>query len=95
MLWKRTSGDPAQRLIYEQLYTSYNMAETRDVHIVGRVKKVGNSLAVFIPAEDARRAGLTEGQTVEADIRPSSGKLLGLLKGVPYQPFSRRDLYDE
>lgn len=75
------------------LYMTYNVA-TKDIHVVGKVKKVGNSLAFFIPAEKARAVGITEGQSIEADIRPAP-QLLGLLKGKKYVPFSRDDLYDE
>lgn len=68
---------------------------SKDIHVVAKVKKVGNSLAVFIPAEQARAAGLTDGQTVEADIRPAP-QLFGILKGkMKYAPFSRDDLYDD
>jgi bifunctional DNA-binding transcriptional regulator/antitoxin component of YhaV-PrlF toxin-antitoxin module len=60
------------------------------VRVVARVKKVGNSLAVFIPATDARKAGLEEGQLVEAIVRPHAPDVLGLLRDLPHQPFQRR-----
>lgn len=74
--------------MHGKLYFEYNMVEV--VRVVARVKKVGNSLAVFIPAADARKAGLEEGQLVEAQVRPRSPQPLGLLKGLPYEAFERR-----
>lgn len=57
----------------------------------GALKRVGNSLALFVPAAEVRRARLREGQTVEAVLRPVRPELLGLLKGVlPYEPYERR-----
>lgn len=76
-----------------RLYITYNVA-AKDIHVVAKVKKVGNSLALFIPADQARAAGLADGQTVQADIRPAP-KLFGILKDRPYEPFTRDDLYDE
>lgn len=64
----------------------------RVLHIHGTVRRVGNSLAVVIPAGEARRAGLKAGDAVDADLRPKPQPTLGLLKGkVAYEPFSRRD----
>ena len=88
-----TTG-PAKGL-YHELYIPYNVSETGEIRLVGEVKRVGNSLAVFIPAEDARRLGLQAGQKVAASFRRAPPRLLGLLKDVPYQPFTRKDLYDE
>ena len=81
--------------LYGELYIMYNVSEGRGVHVVGEVKRVGNSLAVFIPAEDARRLDLKAGDKVGATIRRAPPRLLGLLKDLPYQPFTRKDLYDE
>ncbi|HKS59155.1 MAG TPA: hypothetical protein VJS68_00060 [Thermoplasmata archaeon] len=60
-----------------------------EVHVQGVVRRVGNSLAVIIPAEDARRAGMTPGTPVDAQIRPAVSSPLGLLKGLAYKPFDR------
>lgn len=61
------------------------------LHIHGTVRRVGNSLAVMIPAEQARRAGLKPGDAVDADLRTKAQPVLGLLKGkLPYEPFDRR-----
>ena len=75
--------------MHEELYIGYNMSEV--VRVVARVKKVGNSLAVFIPAADARRGGLEEGQLVEATVRAHVPDVLGLLRDLPHQPFQRRE----
>ena len=75
--------------MHVRLYITYNMPE-EVVRVVARVKKVGNSLAVFIPAADARRAGLVEGQLVEATVRAHAPAPLGLLQDLAYQPFQRR-----
>jgi antitoxin MazE len=40
-----------------------------------QVSKWGNSLAVRLPAEYTRAAGLKEGDSVEADVTPS-GKII-------------------
>lgn len=61
------------------------------VRVVTRVKKVGNSLAVFIPASDARAAGIEEGQLVEAVVRPHAPAPVALLQGLAYEPFRRRE----
>jgi hypothetical protein len=71
------------------------VTEAEDIHLVARVKKVGNSLAIFIPAEEARRAGIVEGQTIAADIHAHAPDVFGLLKGKIKGAFTRRDLWDE
>lgn len=85
----------ADKELYVTLYMAQGVSEVESIHVVGEVKRVGNSLAVFIPAEDARRLGLKAGQKVGATIRRAPQRLLGLLKDLPYQPFTRRDLHDE
>ena len=70
------------------------------VHLHAKVRKVGNSLALLIPADTAKKAGLHEGDDVDADLTKSEDKgwteVFGLLKGkIPYEPFSREDLYDD
>ncbi|HEV8360883.1 MAG TPA: AbrB/MazE/SpoVT family DNA-binding domain-containing protein [Candidatus Thermoplasmatota archaeon] len=55
-------------------------------------KRIGGSLAVFLPAEVVQREGIVEGRPVrirvQRDLRPSP---LGLLKGkVGYEAFDRR-----
>lgn len=54
-------------------------------------KRIGGSLAVFLPADVVRREGIREGMPIRIVIagkqRP---KVLGLLKDkVPYEPFDR------
>lgn len=61
-----------------------------EFHVTGRVKRVGNSIALFIPAAAARKAGLKDGQTVDAAIRTDVPEAFGLLKDLPYERFDRR-----
>jgi hypothetical protein len=64
------------------------------IHVLGRVRRVGNSLALLIPAQEARRAGLEPGDAVDAELRPRPTGAYGLLKGIlPYERFSREGLY--
>ena len=69
------------------------------VHLHAKVRKVGNSLAILIPAETARKVGLAEGDEVEADLQKAQdeglARALGLLADLPYEPFSREGLYDD
>lgn len=62
-----------------------------ELRVVTRVKKVGNSLAVFLPAADARAAGIEEGLLVEALVRPHAPQPVGLLHDLPYAPFRRAE----
>lgn len=55
-----------------------------------RVRRVGNSIALIIPAKAAREAGLRAGDQVEASIQVRGPDPLGLLKDLPYEPFERR-----
>ncbi len=59
--------------------------------MVGRITRVGNSLAVFIPAETVRRVGLAAGDRVEATLNSSNSDPFGLLSDVAPGPFHRRD----
>ncbi|MEK6975674.1 MAG: AbrB/MazE/SpoVT family DNA-binding domain-containing protein [Candidatus Thermoplasmatota archaeon] len=55
------------------------------MHLTVAVKKVGNSLAIFIPADKARAASIREGDIVEADLEAQGPHLLGRFKGIgPY-----------
>lgn len=49
-----------------------------------RVTRWGNSLAVRLPAEYTRAAGLREGDAVEAEVSP-----LGEIRLVPARPFDK------
>lgn len=64
----------------------FNVAELR---VASRVKRVGNSIAFFIPAAQARRVGIREGQLVEAHLRTEVPSPFGLLADLPYRPFRR------
>lgn len=82
----------AQKASYGRLTHTFN-GMPPDLRIVGTVRRVGNSLAFFIPAKEARRADLKEGQKVEVEIHTEVPDPFGLLKDVPYEPFSREDLW--
>lgn len=49
-----------------------------------QLAKWGNSLAVRLPVECTRAAGLREGDTVEADVTPAGEIML-----TPAQPFDK------
>ena len=49
-----------------------------------QLAKWGNSLAVRLPVECTRAAGLKEGDTVEAEVSP-----VGEIKLTPVQPFDK------
>jgi antitoxin MazE len=49
-----------------------------------KVAKWGNSLAVRLPVECARAAGLRDGDTVEAEVTP-----IGEIKLTPAHPFDK------
>ncbi|MEA3203827.1 MAG: hypothetical protein QOI63_1506 [Thermoplasmata archaeon] len=61
-----------------------------NVSLTVPVKRVGNSLAIFIPADKARSAHLKEGDTVRAVLEPEAPEVLGLLRHLDLGPFSRR-----
>lgn len=52
------------------------------MHLTAPVKKVGNSLAIFIPADKAREAHIREGDILTADLEVQSAHPLGLFKGI-------------
>jgi antitoxin component of MazEF toxin-antitoxin module len=64
----------------------------KELRLHGKVRRVGNSLAILIPAKEAREAGMKEGDSIAGSIHSDVPEILGLLKGkMPYEPFSRRD----
>lgn len=65
----------------------------------GRTKKVGSSLAIFVPASEARRAHLHPDRDVILDLREEATEpSLGFLKrrGLTRKAFENldKDLYD-
>lgn len=54
------------------------------MHVRLQVAKWGNSLAVRLPSECARKAGLREGDSVEAEVTSS-----GEITLVPTRPFDK------
>ena len=64
----------------------YNMSR---LHVTVPVRKVGNSLGILLPAAEARKAGLQEGEMVDALLETKVSEPLGLLKDLPYREFRR------
>lgn len=54
-------------------------------------KKIGGSIAVFLPAEVAKREGIEEGVPVRIIVeKQDRTAVVGFLKGkLPYEPFDR------
>lgn len=64
----------------------------RDPEVTVVPKRIGGSLAVFLPAEFVRREGIREGQPVRIAVREKGRHpALGLLKHIPYEPFDRHE----
>jgi antitoxin component of MazEF toxin-antitoxin module len=61
-----------------------------EASVTGRITRVGNSLAVFIPAETARRAGLAAGDHVEATLESKPLAPFGVLSDIATEPYHRR-----
>ena len=53
------------------------------------IRRVGNSLAVLIPARQAGRLNLRAGQDVETTMEPAEETLLGLAPDLYDGPFRR------
>lgn len=70
-----------------------NLLNMPELRITARVKRVGNSLAIFIPAAEARRIGLHEDQAVDALLRTDVPHPLGLASDQRYEPFRRGDMW--
>jgi hypothetical protein len=59
-------------------------------------KRIGGSLAVFLPADFCRREGIREGQPIRIVFKERGRHpALGILKHVPYEPFNRHELESE
>lgn len=66
------------------------------MHLTASVKKVGNSLAIFIPADKAREASIREGDIVEAELETQAPHLLGMFKGIgPYTLADKKDAWPD
>ena len=59
-------------------------------------KRIGGSLAVFLPADFCRREGIREGQPIRIAFKERGRHpALGILKHIPYEPFNRHELESE
>ncbi len=65
----------------------FNVTELR---VSGQIRRVGNGFALLIPVGDAKKAGLSVGDPVDALIRSGPPDAFGLLKDLPFSPFDRR-----
>ena len=59
------------------------------LQVSGRIRRVGNGLAVLIPVREARSVGLAAGDPVDVVIRSGVPDAFGLLSDLPYRPFER------
>lgn len=66
------------------------------MHLTAPVKKVGNSLAIFIPAAQARAAHIREGDIVDADVTQQEPNMLGMFKGIgPYTLADKKEAWPD
>jgi hypothetical protein len=79
-------NSPMKEPLYRGKTNSINMRELR---VSGHIRRVGNGLALLIPVAEARRAGLSAGDPVDAVIQSGVTDAFGLLKDLPYRPFQR------
>jgi hypothetical protein len=66
--------------------------------VEARIVRIHNSLYVNIPAEEARRLGLHEGQLVAIDPKPvlTVRDLVGALRGrIEFEPIPDSELYPD
>lgn len=61
----------------------------RSAEVAGRIRRVGNSLAILLPSKEARRSGLHEGDSVSITVRKGVVEPLGLFKDLYDGPFDR------
>lgn len=61
------------------------------MRVTTTVRRVGNSFAIFIPADKAREAQLREGDVVEAEVEPQAKELLGMFKHLGLGPWTAQD----
>ena len=71
----------------------YNQSLSMCILVNAQAKRVGNSLAVFLPAAKVREAGIKEGDNLTVRIELNSEEPLGLMKrmGFGFAPYSRRE----
>ncbi|MFH1247495.1 MAG: hypothetical protein V1644_03885 [Candidatus Micrarchaeota archaeon] len=64
--------------------------------IHGKVKQVGNSIAIFVSAEERDKYNLVPGAEVELELTRKKvvKSLFGILKGKKFEPFTRADRMD-
>src|SRR5487761_576266 len=70
-----------QTVIY---YFMYNLPRCSTMLVTARVRRVGNSLSIVIPAENARSEKISEGDVVQIEIQKKVNiqELFGSLKST-------------
>ena len=76
-----------------KLNIEFNMVQTK-------VTKIGGTLFVRIPAEEAKRLGLEHGSTVDVQVRPLGRKVRDMLKlkgkfKGQLAPFDRKEMWGD
>ncbi len=66
------------------------------MHLTAPVKKVGNSLAIFIPADKAREARIREGDVIEADLEHQEASCFGRYPNLTsWSVADKRDMWPD
>jgi antitoxin MazE len=96
-LWDRTGGQVAaltrsapSPIMYLRVDTSGDAMATKGLRMELMVSKWGNSLAVRLPAESAKRIGVGEGDTLIAEISADGRLVLAPEGRVIGKPETRR-----
>lgn len=62
-------------------------SNAKSIKSIQKVIKVGSSLAVTIPAKDARFAGIEAGQEVQIDVKPLAAQTSTTIIAQEYDAF--------
>lgn len=86
----RRAGPPQSSGAKKRLrHRKTNPINVTELRVSGVVRRVGNGLAILIPVRDARKAGISAGDPVDAVIQSGVLDAFGLLKEYPFRPFER------
>ena len=61
------------------------------IRVRGTWRRVGNSVGVIVPVEEARRAGIPLGTTLDVELKPVEDSPLGLAADLYNGPYNRRE----
>jgi hypothetical protein len=86
-----TFNYPHARVVDEESMSRKGAETAPEDEVTVVPKRIGGSLAVFLPADFVRRLGLYAGQPIRIAVRAKGRHpALGILKGlVPDEPFDR------